>query len=126
MSASDRIGELLGVPVTDLRTAGAQHGYQHLTARLADGRQAFVKAAAPNGDEATAKAFAAEANGLRWLAEPNAVPLPAVLGVSHDLLSSSCCRTAGPRRTPRRSSAKDWPGCTPRARPRSARRGRDT
>ena len=80
-----RIGELLGVPVTSVRTAGAQHGYQHLTARLADGRQAFVKAA-PGGDEATAEAFAAEANGLRWLAEAGAVPLPRVLGVSHDLL----------------------------------------
>ena len=80
-----RVGELLGVPVTDLHAAGAQHGYQHLTVRLADGRQAFVKAA-PGGDEATAGAFAAEANGLRWLAEAGAVPLPEVLGVSHDLL----------------------------------------
>ena len=80
-----RVGELLGVPVTDLRAAGAQHGYQHLTVRLADGRLAFVKAA-PGGDEATAEAFAAEANGLRWLAEASAVPLPEVLGVSHDLL----------------------------------------
>jgi len=85
MNASDRIGELLGVPVTDVHTAGAQHGYQHLTARLEDGREAFVKAA-PKGDEATAEAFAAEANGLRWLAEANAVPVPAVLGVSRDLL----------------------------------------
>jgi fructosamine-3-kinase len=114
-----RIGELLGVPVTSVRTAGAQHGYQHLTARLADGRQAFVKAALA-GDEATAEAFAAEANGLRWLAEAGAVPLPRVLGVSHDLL------VIEPHRTPRRSSAPDWPGCTPRARPPSARRGRDT
>jgi fructosamine-3-kinase len=80
-----RIGELLGVPVTSVRTAGSQHGYQHLTVLLADGRQAFVKAA-PGGDEATAEAFAAEANGLRWLAEAGAVPLPRVLGVSHDLL----------------------------------------
>ncbi len=80
-----RIGELLGGPVTGLRAEGAQHGYQHLTARLADGRRVFVKAA-PAGDEATAEAFAAEANGLRWLAEAGAVPLPAVLGVSRDLL----------------------------------------
>ena len=49
-----RIGELLGVPVASVHGAGAQHGYQHLTARLADGRQAFVKAA-PGGDEATAE-----------------------------------------------------------------------
>ena len=80
-----RIGELLGVPVASVHRAGAQHGYQHLTARLADGRQAFVKAA-PGGDEATAGAFAAEANALRWLAEAGAEPLPELLGVSHDLL----------------------------------------
>src|ERR1700757_1447967 len=80
-----RIGELLGVPVASVRRAGAQHGYQHLTARLADGRQAFVKAA-PGGDEATAEALAAAGDGLRWLAEAGAVPLPEVLGVSHDLL----------------------------------------
>jgi fructosamine-3-kinase len=44
----------------------------------------FAKAAPGTGDEATA--FAAEANGLRWLAEAGAVPVPAVLGVSADLL----------------------------------------
>jgi len=82
---ADRIGRLLGVPVTDVRGAGAQHGYRHLNARLADGRQAFVKAAS-QGDQATAEAFAAEANGLRWLAEANAVPVPQVLGVSPDML----------------------------------------
>jgi fructosamine-3-kinase len=80
-----RIADLLGVPVTDLRAAGAQHGYQHLTARLADGREVFAKAA-PGGNEATAAAFAAEANGLRWLADAGAVPVPDVLGVSRDLL----------------------------------------
>jgi fructosamine-3-kinase len=93
MTASDRIGQLLGARVIDVREAGAQHGYRHLTARLADGRRAFVKAApegdTPDGDtrdETTAEAFAAEANGLRWLAEANAVPVPGVLGVSRDLL----------------------------------------
>jgi len=85
MTAADRIAELLGVPVTDVKTAGAQHGYQHLTVTLGDGRRAFVKAAS-TADETTAEAFAAEANGLRWLAVANAVPVPAVLGAGHDML----------------------------------------
>jgi fructosamine-3-kinase len=83
-----RIGALLGVPVNGVRAAGAQHGYQHLTATLADGREVFVKAAPSGGDadEATAQAFAAEANGLRWLAEAKAAPVPEVIGVSQDVL----------------------------------------
>jgi len=89
---SARIGALLGVPVTSLRAAGAQHGYRHLTAELADGREAFVKAASPGGDEQAvqaAAAFAAEANGLRWLAaagSPAAAAVPGVLGVDESLL----------------------------------------
>jgi fructosamine-3-kinase len=43
--ASQRIGPLLNVPVTEVRAVGAQHGYEHLTARLADGREVFAKAA---------------------------------------------------------------------------------
>jgi len=83
---AQRIGALLGVRVAGLRSAGAQHGYRHLAVTLADGREAFVKAAPGTGDEAAATAFAAEANGLRWLGEAGAVPVPGVLGVSRDLL----------------------------------------
>jgi fructosamine-3-kinase len=74
---------LLEVPVTWLSVAGAQHGYQHLTATLADGRTVFAKAAPGAGQAA---AFAAEANGLRWLAQARSVPVPRVLGVAEDLL----------------------------------------
>jgi fructosamine-3-kinase len=84
-NAATQIGALLGVRVNGVRAAGAQHGYQHLTATLADGREVFVKAV-PAGDDATAAAFAAEANGLRWLAGAEAVPVPEVIGVSQDLL----------------------------------------
>lgn len=85
-----RIGALLGVAVTGVRAAGAQHGYRHLTAELADGREAFVKAASSTGG-AQAAAFAAEANGLRWLAEAvladeAAAAVPEVLGVDDSLL----------------------------------------
>jgi fructosamine-3-kinase len=90
-----RIGELLDVTVTGLRAAGAQHGYRHLTAELADGRQAFVKAASGAEGERAA-AFAAEASGLRWLADAvpadqglaagGAAPVPEVLGVDDGML----------------------------------------
>ena len=80
---TQRIGGLLGVPVTDVRVVGAQHGYDHLTVALADGREAFAKAALGAGQ---ATAFAAEANGLRWLAEAGSLPVPEVLGVDESLL----------------------------------------
>ena len=78
---TQRIGGLLGVPVTDVREAGAQHGYDHLTIALADGREAFAKAALGSGQ---ATAFAAEANGLRWLGEAGAVPIPEVISAKQE------------------------------------------
>ena len=92
---SDRITAALGTPVTGLHEAGGQHGYRHVTGTLADGRSIFAKVApgpdeavaSPGPDEAVAAAFAAEANGLRWLAEADdGPPVPAVIGVSPDLL----------------------------------------
>jgi len=89
MTAGDaqRIGRLVGAPVSDVRVAGAQHGFRHLIATLDDGREVFVKSAPDGGHP---EAFSAEANGLRWLGEADAdgdsVPVPEVLGVSHDML----------------------------------------
>jgi fructosamine-3-kinase len=76
---------LLHVPVANVRAVGGQHGYEHVTATLADGRAVFAKAALGAGG-GQAAAFAAEANGLRWLAESGAVPVPRVLGVDANLL----------------------------------------
>jgi fructosamine-3-kinase len=82
-----RIGQLTGLAVREARVVGAQHGYQHLMLTLPGGRRAFAKAvAAPSQVPASstgevAAAFAAEANGLRWLAEAAAVPVPDVLAV---------------------------------------------
>jgi fructosamine-3-kinase len=97
-AVADRIARLTGLAVREARVVGAQHGYQHLMVTLSGGRRAFAKAvpapdpaappdpgptpdpgAAPSG--AVAAAFAAEANGLRWLAEAGAVPVPEVLAV---------------------------------------------
>ncbi len=94
--AARRIARLTGLPVRDARAAGAQHGYQHLMLTLAGGQRAFAKVAAADGpaaDDTAADdtagisgAFAAEANGLRWLAEADAVPVPEVLAVTETAL----------------------------------------
>jgi fructosamine-3-kinase len=85
-SLPQRIGEALGTRFAGLREAGGQHGVRHLTGALADGREVFVKAAAGPGSEA-AVAFAAEANGLRWLAGADGgPPVPQVIGVSAEFL----------------------------------------
>jgi fructosamine-3-kinase len=49
----------------------------HCRLELADGRAAFAKVAADGAPEA---GLAAEASGLRWLADAAAVPVPEVLG----------------------------------------------
>jgi fructosamine-3-kinase len=78
-----RIGALVGVAVAGVREVGTRHGFRHLTGALADGRGIFVKAAVGAGAPG---AFAAEANGLRWLARAGAVPVPAVLGADESTL----------------------------------------
>jgi fructosamine-3-kinase len=101
-----RIGQLTGLTVREARVVGSQHGYQHLMITLSDGRRAFAKALPPpdpvaspdqragpdpdaTGPGAVAAVFAAEANGLRWLAEAAVVPVPKVLAVGpHALVIS--------------------------------------
>ena len=91
-----RIGQLTGLAVREARVVGTQHGYQHLMLTLSGGRRAFAKAHTAPGEDAgpvqaspsgqAAGAFAAEANGLRWLAEAAAVPVPEVLAVGPEAL----------------------------------------
>jgi fructosamine-3-kinase len=102
-ATADRIARLTGLPVREARVLGAQHGYQHLMITLSGGRRAFAKAVPPADPRAApdhaatpdhaaapsgtfAAAFAAEANGLRWLAEAGAVPVPEVLAVGPEAL----------------------------------------
>jgi fructosamine-3-kinase len=101
-SAASRIARLTGLSVRDARVVGSQHGYQHLMLTLAGGQRAFAKALPTTPDQAArigdtadgppgasdqvAAAFAAEANGLRWLAEVKAVPVPRVLAVTEGAL----------------------------------------
>jgi fructosamine-3-kinase len=96
---ADQIARLTGLAVREARVVGAQHGYQHLMITLSGGRRAFAKAvpapdhaAAPNQAGEVAAAFAAEANGLRWLGEASAVPVPDVLAVGPGALVISMIR----------------------------------
>jgi fructosamine-3-kinase len=89
--AASWLGQTTGLAVREARVAGSQHGYQHLMVTLSGGRRAFAKAVLPGtpgpaDEDETAAAFAAEANGLRWLAEAAAVPVPEVLAVTPSAL----------------------------------------
>jgi fructosamine-3-kinase len=95
-AAAGQIARLTGLAVREARVVGAQHGYQHLMITLSGGRRAFAKAVPPTDQvapdqgtapsEEVAAAFAAEANGLRWLGEASAVPVPEVLAVGPEAL----------------------------------------
>src|SRR5215467_8531939 len=79
-----RLAEGTGVAVTNVSPVGGGHGARHFRARLADGRELFVKAAA---SVAAGEALEAEARGLRWLAEAAAVPVPEVISLHNGLLA---------------------------------------
>jgi fructosamine-3-kinase len=84
--------QALGSDVPEVRALGGRHGVDHYRVRLADGRTAFAKVADAAGSDAGASAgpagagFGAEAAGLRWLAAPGAVPVPAVLAATDSAL----------------------------------------
>jgi fructosamine-3-kinase len=84
----------LGCGVSDARRVGGQHGVDHYRLVLSDGRVAFAKVAGPAAESGPARSvagagpagFEAEAAGLRWLAEPAAVPVPEVLAAGESVL----------------------------------------
>ncbi len=67
----------------DSRPVGGGDINEAFRVTLADGREAFVKTRA----DAAPGEYAAEARGLRWLAEPGALRTPAVLEVGGDYLA---------------------------------------
>jgi fructosamine-3-kinase len=75
-SGASELAQLTGLAVREARVVGSQHGCQHVMVTLAGGQRAFAKIASAEPDAAV---FAAEANGLRWLAEAKAVLVPEVL-----------------------------------------------
>jgi fructosamine-3-kinase len=68
---------------SDPRPVGGGDINQAYRVRMPDGREAFVKTRA----DAAPGEYAAEAEGLRWLAEPGAVRTPAVLEVGEHHLA---------------------------------------
>ena len=91
-AAATRLARLLGGRLASVTRLGEQHGAGHYRVGLADGRQAFAKVNNPDqdGNEASSGAaaagFAAEAAGLRWLADSGAVPVPEVIACDDDCL----------------------------------------
>ncbi len=105
-----RLTRLLGDAPTAARSLGGQHGAGHFRLTLADGSQAFAKvqtdarneagrlsaaclaaAAGVTADQAAEFAadpggLAAEAASLRWLADAEAAPVPAVLAADDGCL----------------------------------------
>jgi fructosamine-3-kinase len=68
--------------VAAARSLGAQHGVAHYQLELTGNRTAFAKVRAADADPG----FAAEASGLRWLAQARAVPVPEVLAADDSAL----------------------------------------
>jgi len=83
VSLEAAVADATGSGVESLRRVGGGDINDAYRAELADGRSVFVKtrAGAPPGE------YAAEAAALRWLAEPRAIGVPAVLGASDQLLA---------------------------------------
>ena len=88
----DRVAELTGTAVRRIRALGSQHRWRTYRATLADGREAFVKAA----DEPLGPLLPTEARGLRWLAEPGHAPVPEVLGCDESVLVLSWLHSGPP------------------------------
>ena len=89
---------LAGVAVREFAAIGGGHGARHHRAVLADGRELFIKAADPGRASATAAALAAEAQGLRWLAEAASAPVPEIIFESENWLACGWLRQASPDR----------------------------
>ncbi len=75
------VGRICGAEVRSLTPVTGGDINEAHRAELADGRRVFVK----THPEAPPGMFAAEAAGLAWLSEPDAVRIPSVIGV-HDPL----------------------------------------
>jgi fructosamine-3-kinase len=96
---ADELAGLTGRAVGSVRVIGERHGFRHLEVAFADGQVAFAKVRQGDTDGGSdGGEFAAEAHGLRWLAEAGALPVPEVLGADASALVISMVpgRVAGP------------------------------
>jgi fructosamine-3-kinase len=90
-----RLERLLGTQVSDCQVIGAQFGVRHCRATLADGREVFAKIADGRAGD---PGFGAEAQGLCWLGEAQAAPVPEVVGWDEGALAISWLPTQPPDR----------------------------
>jgi len=77
---ADALAEALATPVIDLRPITGGDLNDAFAAELAGGERVFVKTAA----DAAPHAYRREAEGLAWLGEPGALPVPEVLAVADE------------------------------------------
>lgn len=80
-SLAAALSSALDQPVASLAPIAGGDLNDAYVATLADGSRAFVKTSA---DPAATGSFSAEAAGLRWLAEADAMPIPDVLALADD------------------------------------------
>ena len=99
---------VIGAPVAAARRVGGGCINEGWRVELESGEALFVKTRA----EVAPGEYAAEAEGLRWLAEPGAVRVPAVRAVGDDLLALEWIDEGRSATRARRSSAAGWPSCT--------------
>jgi len=76
-----------GAAVRQFRPIGGGHGARHFRALLADGRELFIKSAPATEPAAASAALTAEAEGLRWLAEADAAPVPEIIFSGRNMLA---------------------------------------
>lgn len=76
----DALAAAAGAGVVSAEPVAGGDVNRAMRVRLSDGRTAFVK----HRDDAPAGMYRAEAEGLRWLAEPGALRIPEVLAVADE------------------------------------------
>jgi fructosamine-3-kinase len=95
-AVASKVAAISGLEVREWRSIGSSHGAGHYRCRFADGRELFVKSV--SSAEGAAE-LTAEANGLRWLGEAGAVPVPEVMFCDQGVLGLSWITPAGSDRS---------------------------
>ena len=95
-AVASKVAAITSLEVCEWRSVGSSHGAGHYRSRFADGRELFVKSV--SSAEGAAE-LTAEANGLRWLGEAGAVPVPEVMFCAQGVLGLSWITPAGADRS---------------------------
>jgi fructosamine-3-kinase len=95
-AVASKVAAITSLEVCEWRSVGSSHGAGHYRCSFADGRELFVKSV--SSAEGAAE-MAAEANGLRWLGEAGAVPVPEVMFCDQGVLGLSWIAPGGADRS---------------------------